>query len=46
MTRLTRHVEIETEQRGCNHALAPEVMRMNAANLYDYFTGAGIHAAA
>jgi cyclase len=41
LTDLTDRFPMDVEQDG----LAPKVMRMNVANLYDYLTGAGIHAA-
>ena len=39
LTAMTDRYPMDVEQDG----MAPQVMRMNAANLYDYFTGAGIH---
>ena len=37
---MTDRYPMDVEQDG----MAPRVMQMNAANLYDYVTGAGIHA--
>jgi glyoxylase-like metal-dependent hydrolase (beta-lactamase superfamily II) len=39
LTAMTDRYPMDVEQDG----MAPQVMRMNAANLHDYFTGAGIH---
>jgi len=39
LTALTNRYPMDVEQEG----MAPRVMRMNVANLYDYLTGAGIH---
>ncbi|MGH7310755.1 MAG: hypothetical protein ACREK6_18905, partial [Candidatus Rokuibacteriota bacterium] len=39
LTALTDRYPMDVEQEG----MAPRVMRMNVANLYDYVTGAGIH---
>ena len=36
---MTDRYPMDVEQEG----MAPMVMRMNVANLYDYVTGAGIH---
>ncbi|HEY7362715.1 MAG TPA: MBL fold metallo-hydrolase [Methylomirabilota bacterium] len=38
-TAMTDRYPMDVEQAG----MAPRVMRMNVANLYDYLTGAGIH---
>ena len=40
LTAMTDRYPMDVEQDG----MAPRVMQMNAANLYDYVTGAGIHA--
>ena len=40
LTALTDRYPMDVEQDG----MAPRVMRLNAANLYDYVTGRGIHA--
>jgi len=40
LTALTDRYPMDVEQDG----MAPRVMQLNAANLYDYLTGAGIHA--
>jgi cyclase len=40
LTDLTDRFPMDVEQDG----MAPRVMRMNVGNLYDYLTGAGIHA--
>ncbi|MGP1674042.1 MAG: MBL fold metallo-hydrolase [Candidatus Limnocylindrales bacterium] len=42
LTAMTDRFPMDVEQDG----LAPRVMRMNVANLFDYLTGAGIHAPA
>jgi glyoxylase-like metal-dependent hydrolase (beta-lactamase superfamily II) len=42
LTALTDRYPMDVEQDG----MAPRVMRLNAANLYDYVTGRGIHARA
>lgn len=39
LTALTDRYPMDVEQDG----MAPRVMQMNVANLYDYVTGAGIH---
>ncbi len=39
LTAMTDRYAMDVEQEG----MAPRVMRMNVANLYDYLTGAGIH---
>jgi glyoxylase-like metal-dependent hydrolase (beta-lactamase superfamily II) len=39
LTAMTDRYPMDVEQEG----MAPRVMRMNVANLYDYLTGAGIH---
>jgi cyclase len=39
LTAMTDRYPMDVEQDG----MAPHVMRLNAANLYDYVTGAGIH---
>ena len=39
LTAMTDRYPMDVEQDG----MAPRVMQMNAANLYDYVTGAGIH---
>ncbi len=39
LTALTDRYPMDVEQEG----MAPRVMQMNVANLYDYVTGAGIH---
>ncbi len=39
LTAMTDRYPMDVEQAG----MAPRVMRMNVANLYDYLTGAGIH---
>jgi hypothetical protein len=39
LTAMTDRYPMDVEQEG----MAPRVMRMNVANLYDYVTGAGIH---
>jgi cyclase len=39
LTAMTDRYPMDVEQAG----MAPRVMRMNVANLYDYVTGAGIH---
>ena len=41
LTALTDRYPMDVEQDG----MAPRVMQLNVANLYDYVTGAGIHAA-
>jgi glyoxylase-like metal-dependent hydrolase (beta-lactamase superfamily II) len=41
LTAMTDRYPMDVEQDG----MAPRVMQMNAANLYDYVTGAGIHRA-
>jgi cyclase len=41
LTAMTDRYPMDVEQDG----MAPMVMRLNVANLYDYVTGAGIHAA-
>ena len=41
LTAMTDRYPMDVEQDG----MAPRVMRMNAANLHDYVTGSGIHAA-
>ena len=41
LTALTDRYPMDVEQEG----MAPRVMQMNVANLYDYHTAAGIHAA-
>jgi len=40
LTALTDRYPMDVEQEG----MAPRVMQLNVANLYDYVTGAGIHA--
>jgi glyoxylase-like metal-dependent hydrolase (beta-lactamase superfamily II) len=40
LTAMTDRYPMDVEQDG----MAPRVMQMNAANLYDYVTGTGIHA--
>lgn len=40
LTAMTDRFPMDVEQDG----MAPRVMRLNVANLYDYLTGAGIHA--
>jgi glyoxylase-like metal-dependent hydrolase (beta-lactamase superfamily II) len=40
LTALTNRYPMDVGQDG----MAPRVMQMNAANLYDFLTGAGIHA--
>ena len=40
LTALTDRYPMDVEQDG----MAPRVMQLNVANLYDYVTGAGIHA--
>jgi len=40
LTAMTDRYPMDVEQEG----MAPMVMRLNVANLYDYLTGAGIHA--
>jgi len=40
LTALTERYPMDVEQEG----MAPRVMQLNVANLYDYVTGAGIHA--
>ena len=42
LTALTDRYPMDVEQEG----MAPRVMRLNVANLYDYVTGRGIHARA
>jgi cyclase len=42
LTALAERYPMDVGQDG----MAPHVMRLNVANLYDYFTGAGIHAKA
>jgi hypothetical protein len=39
LTALTDRYPMDVEQEG----MAPRVMQMNVANLYDYVTRAGIH---
>jgi glyoxylase-like metal-dependent hydrolase (beta-lactamase superfamily II) len=39
LTAMTDRYPMDVEQEG----MAPRVMRMNVANLYDYLTGSGIH---
>jgi cyclase len=39
LTAMTDRYPMDVEQEG----MAPRVMQMNVANLYDYITGAGIH---
>ena len=39
LTAMTDRYPMDVEQDG----MAPRVMKMNVANLYDYVTGAGIH---
>ena len=39
LTAMTERYPMDVGQDG----MAPMVMRMNVANLYDYFTGGGIH---
>jgi hypothetical protein len=39
LTAMTDRYSMDVEQDG----MAPMVMRLNVANLYDYVTGAGIH---
>ena len=39
LTALTDRYPMDVEQDG----MAPRVMQLNVANLYDYVTGAGIH---
>ena len=39
LTDMTDRYPMDVEQDG----MAPRVMKMNVANLYDYVTGAGIH---
>jgi hypothetical protein len=39
LTALTDRYPMDVEQDG----MAPRVMRLNVANLYDYVTGRGIH---
>jgi hypothetical protein len=39
LTKMTDRYPMDVEQDG----MAPMVMKMNVANLYDYVTGAGIH---
>jgi hypothetical protein len=39
LTAFTERYPMDVEQEG----MAPRVMQMNVANLYDYVTGAGIH---
>ena len=41
LTAMTERYPMDVEQEG----YAPRVMKMNVANLFDYVTGAGIHAA-
>ena len=40
LTAMTDRYPMDVGQDG----MSPHVMRLNAANLYDYLTGAGIHA--
>jgi glyoxylase-like metal-dependent hydrolase (beta-lactamase superfamily II) len=40
LTAMTDRYPMDVEQEG----MAPAVMKMNVANLYDYVTGAGLHA--
>jgi hypothetical protein len=40
LTALTDRYPMDVEQDG----MAPRVMQLNVANLYDYLKGAGIHA--
>jgi len=40
LTALTDRYPMDVEQDG----MAPRVMQLNVGNLYDYVTGAGIHA--
>jgi hypothetical protein len=42
LTGMTDRYPMDVEQEG----MAPRVMQLNVANLYDYLTGAGIHSVA